>query len=689
MAFTLEAYDGEGRSLAGGQALQEFFTSDNYYGDIFNNAQSSFNSETSQENQKIQSWNFASNADGVARTGTTSGLAPRTTYESLISWASYYSDEYRFKFLNQDGRPVLSEDGEAIFDNLIRFAFVDFSYIDESKAPQNVRNSKTFSYSTTDPDKHFKRQNPQSHMILLMEPEPLDYYYAPGGPSGTFKKEKAKKNRLYLYLLNAQNSIEVLEIVMKSTYAQESRGGGGQMRADPVAEVEYIWAGNKAIGLAIGLEADNYQRSIMSKLAFDIHSKTKGYQPSALPSGDFPNLSTPPQNTISSQVWYAKRFTTPTTKRNLPKGVPAPTSSVHSLPNKRIIKNANAPVTDSDIRHILFSIKNEKNLFRPRSKRADAGSVMGDSLNLFQGFRTDYASWVQEKGENISTAKVSATHFTRFMLDKINGLKDDQWKAHKELNWSGVSQKPNDWLNLRTEQEWCHLIGHGDGGREAVGNFVAGSKHCNTTQLAIETAQRQNEYKNQGLSLKVTAYLFENIFFQEEDITKEGVEDVIKMARDPDKSVSGSKRRAASKTPINSPLELGRILLEDNTIDNAVRRQVVNNFLFVLPLARFIRYRIFRNGSKLFDFSYDAQSESFDYNEFRILETTVDRALSQALHGNLDQYKKKVKEKLAKRFPDEAEGNIDQLVSGISGPASPMTRVTASGAGNRQGRFNL
>jgi hypothetical protein len=34
--------------------------------------------------------------------------------------------------------------------------------------------------------------------------------------------------------------------------------------------------------------------------------------------------------------------------------------------------------------------------------------------------------------------------------------------------------------------EWCHLIGHGLGGADAVGNLVAGTKECNSEQLIIE-----------------------------------------------------------------------------------------------------------------------------------------------------------------------------------------------------------
>jgi hypothetical protein len=49
------------------------------------------------------------------------------------------------------------------------------------------------------------------------------------------------------------------------------------------------------------------------------------------------------------------------------------------------------------------------------------------------------------------------------------------------------------------------MYGHGDGGAEVLSNFVSGSDHCNTEQLAIETGERKG--KPQDLSIRVTAYL--------------------------------------------------------------------------------------------------------------------------------------------------------------------------------------
>src|SRR5262249_32751806 len=70
--------------------------------------------------------------------------------------------------------------------------------------------------------------------------------------------------------------------------------------------------------------------------------------------------------------------------------------------------------------------------------------------------------------------------------------------------WKGPDE-----IRLATDQEWCHLKGQGDGGDERIGNFVSGSKHCSTEQLAIELSQRKITQTDEKAEyyLKSTAYL--------------------------------------------------------------------------------------------------------------------------------------------------------------------------------------
>jgi hypothetical protein len=61
-------------------------------------------------------------------------------------------------------------------------------------------------------------------------------------------------------------------------------------------------------------------------------------------------------------------------------------------------------------------------------------------------------------------------------------------------------------MTVRTEQEWCHLVGRAHGGLDEKENLVAGSKHCNSEQLALEHAIRVSGDSATKFSVKVTAY---------------------------------------------------------------------------------------------------------------------------------------------------------------------------------------
>ncbi|MCB0572409.1 MAG: hypothetical protein KDC66_21725 [Phaeodactylibacter sp.] len=693
MPYQLKAYDNNGEmgSLSSGPLIVAHFTSGGHYDDLFRNAKEAFNNALAEDDTKrITNWDSSPDGNGIVQTATSSGTGSTTTYNELISWASYYSDEFRFRILDQNGAPVLSEDGEEIFDNFIRFAFVDFSYILESSAPTDLLQSKPFSFSNTDSDKRFKRVQPNRPYLYLMQPEPADYYYAFDTAKGAFIKNDAQKNRLYLYFLSDDNNISVLEVRMRTDYSQESRGGGGQMRADPVSEVDYVWGGNLAVGLAIGLEHD-YFSVLPTRSSFEEECRKKGYEVSPLPRNIF---KLDQANNTESIVWYGKKLKTGLNpKRNKPRSNPAPSQYNIVLPNKQFFKIAGQP-TDQEIQHYLFTVKREKPISRPMRKREDAGAVMGRSLNSDSNFSTAYQAWATEQnarpGNNprVDPNKISATQFTQFVLGRLNDFQSGAWQSHKKLNWTHLDALSQDQLALRTDQEWCHLIGHGDGGTEDWGNFIAGSKHCNTIQLAIETAQRQKDYKNHTLNLKVTAYLFENVQFTDDGLTEGDVEDsinvyVLNLG-------SGSTRKKSSNTtPIDSPTKLGRLLLENNALDNNIRRELINQFLFIMPLARYVRYRIFHNKKRVFDFVFDAQSESFDYNEFRILETTVDRVISHATNNSLGLYKKKIMEKLAKKGVDEASITTLMQDYDIAKSVQPITFTPGQSSTTARSRERL
>lgn len=188
-----------------------------------------------------------------------------------------------------------------------------------------------------------------------------------------------------------------------------------------------------------------------------------------------------------------------------------------------------------------------------------------------------------------SENRYSATAFAR------NTFAD----AEAQAVWRKLRHAP--FRGLRTDQEWCHLHGHGDGGDERYGNAVAGSEHCNTEQLAIEMGQRTVTQKrtDRTFLLRSTAYLYHrNPAFQ-------AVDEVAPEALEPGWV---SLTEALNQGP--GPAQLDMRVVEAFTAGFP-------------PLAAFIRYKIIetQGGQQLkrMDHTFDAQSEFFDINQYRIL----------------------------------------------------------------------
>jgi hypothetical protein len=165
-------------------------------------------------------------------------------------------------------------------------------------------------------------------------------------------------------------------------------------------------------------------------------------------------------------------------------------------------------------------------------------------------------------------------------------------KAFNGVSASDHYKTAMDDKKATTDQEWCHLRGHGDGGPEVQGNLVAGSNHCNTEQLAIEIGQRRRTTK---IGLNVTAYVEGN---------------------------SGGKQH----------------------------------------VAKFMRYKLYEpeTSAKIFDHIYDAQNQGFDYNEFKILQTTVERVVSMAtLADGQDKYEKARKKEITDILKEDLKYAFD------------------------------
>lgn len=235
------------------------------------------------------------------------------------------------------------------------------------------------------------------------------------------------------------------------------------------------------------------------------------------------------------------------------------------------------------------SLKNKGNaLYKTKGKRLQAGSVM----NAISGSLASTSSQPAFPGNGSS---LPATDFANWVLAQSTQFVLAEWQ---QLKMSGAGALP-------TDQEWCHLLGHGDGGDERLGNFVSGSFHCNTEQLAMESKERRGitQAAPKGTyELRATAYLFNDnmALLGNNYLTSD-------MAYKKMTSVYNANRQSAGKTV--KPSGAGQ----------------------VMPLAAFIRYKMYgyapdsgsTNGKaeyKLFDHVFEGQSEFIDEHQFTILK---------------------------------------------------------------------
>jgi hypothetical protein len=273
-----------------------------------------------------------------------------------------------------------------------------------------------------------------------------------------------------------------------------------------------------------------------------------------------------------------------------------------------------------DIKKDFPSLKNKFNYLKrnnkPRAKGGQNG-IMKKSLskkinpiidvqfsNKWNGGATDFCNLIYAE----FNTKVNPT----------NESPKSQWQTLKLSSPKAL---------LPVNQEWCHLMGHGDGGDETSENLVGGSYHCNTEQLAIESAQRHFTHKSgsaKNYILKVTAYLFKSSGSMVDNATGNYINlnqlKNIKNIRTKDSEKFGKE-------------EIFKKLVEEQ-----------NLLLGSSPFAQFIHYKIYEvdksvkntedlisntNLIKVFDHYFEAQSEFFDKNQANLLYANVMLALGE------------------------------------------------------------
>ncbi|MGQ4646025.1 hypothetical protein [Lyngbya aestuarii] len=439
------------------------------------------------------------------------------------------------------------------------------------------------------------------------------------------KQAENKESDTYFYFCLDSKLYGVNFEIVEDKNVSRSRPINGAMRADEVEDNNYCWTGNKLFSVALGLHIEKYKDSCSDEFYCPTNTPwnkndliNKINDSSVSNEQQIKNKKKTKKN-MQSEIQYYREKENGKLKKSRQKNKPEKpklpvtyndeiSSSFKSKFKTGKSRSENGKKDDPDpLRKKKKGTRDKTNDTTPgedlksnSKERESAGSVMGDYL-LLLGEGEEFKLKKQDNTELLSVAKKYLS---------ANELRDAVLKNDEK--YTSDNSKP--------DQEWCHLLGHGDGGKETPDNFVSGSNHCNTEQLAIEAGQRIITHKKSNdFKAKITAYLMD-------------------------------------KHPDNKEQDLPQIIDKENKPIQP-------------PLAKSIRYKIYckkqgnGNGSleskgeeleKIFDHVFDAQSESFDYNQFKILQWTVRRVLTVA-SGDIDLIEKYQKSLLKRLYNNLTE----------------------------------
>lgn len=606
-----------------------------------------------------------------------------SNFDNIIQ---YLYDDYYFQICNDDDTNATGQYGETILDELTIPNFTSIismrpGQMDQPQTLKDLLFSKEIAgikdyYGNTKYKDVFVPKFPvyidesnkssNQELVELITPEVISVYkhviwipnvipivFTPNTnvlykqANNKWNHERLKAGQLPYYII-CKGTLTSGQFVKKKGYwPPTGRGsaGGGAGRSDLIEEVVCsISDGTGVVGGALGLTNTPITNSLKT-LEFTAWPWTDGGK------------------TITSKtVTYSKSFKTGlgNGKKNLPKA---------TLPLVR------AAATDSRFltkkkKGGAFALKDGKQgetVQSPETARGGTGSVMKDDLK--ERIDGDHELKKEIGGDRWQG---SATELAKAVL-KTDAVMRAYWTGQSAdlKNQDGTDAKYADKGEIRTDQEWCHLFGHAIGGEEEASNFVSGSKHCNTEQLAIEMAVKDWEGK---FSIKVSAYLmpqkprvnkvaaeelkkeFHGIFHNSGE--PEAAFDETKKASDVSEMDFYTKQMETFRntmfdffaiycanestgttinicgTDITIPTK-ERYNEENSTRKTKICRTLADHtcsaLFFIYPIADWIRYKVYLNKKKIIDYTMDAQKEAFDYNEYRLLSMYCNFKIAEAL----------------------------------------------------------
>ena len=444
-----------------------------------------------------------------------------------------------------------------------------------------------------------------------------------------------------------RNEAELDGIITDAKLASESRAAGRyEMRADPVAELDYRWGFLPRQQLSETI----WSRLVATIIGLDPAKKINDCVPGGAPG--FSTTNTPfstrivfqeshPTGTHTIRVgvrllYYYKNLSKPT---DAALKVNRPARARNPNPHLRYAHKGRRLTPAMFLKWKKGDGTQGESWGTNTTPRQQAGLIMARALRAFEFY--------EKARENpaIGPSHLPATQFADYVI--AHGGVPETWR-------NAYGNQP-----LRADQEWCHLLGHGDGGQAILDNFVSGSEHCNTEQLAIEMGQRRvtqyeaiDEGVRRNFTWKITAHLVPNSgshiaeyealvteYLNGGQLSKDAKQKILESGAN-GKQLSLNLLtqlikdfRTAMKTPRAGPPDT------DLATRNRATMIDLMNFLswyqrtcrLIFPLAQCIHYRIFYRQRKCFEHYFDAQGESFDVNEAKILDYTVERALYRAL----------------------------------------------------------
>ena len=269
-------------------------------------------------------------------------------------------------------------------------------------------------------------------------------------------------------------------------------------RAEDVQDEDYFWGGSLPMGLTVGLKLSRRIPSNIDPMWLPAYQhKDTIYYRMPLP------LS---QREGVPEIAYFRRIDVSKRRRHPP-----------STGFARLF------LPDTSPRAIKAEFRNRLNRPFPQLRKKNKGDFKPDNESVWKsnplnetgrpvGKRKPPLQTFRKLLRLLTTtgdAPKTATETTRKLLNGQPAIWSDYFvkMAVNDIEATSILSKPEALYGKRTDQEWCHLVGHGDGGTETLGNLVAGSNHCNTEQLALEVGIRFfQDIHDRHIRLRVTSY---------------------------------------------------------------------------------------------------------------------------------------------------------------------------------------